>query len=96
VTSPHAIEQLVNATDFADLQLWFRRFCAQIGEVKSSSVQLVGEYGAFCAFCIVEMRESGASEVLVRRFGFREIGGKVYLPLALSAQFERRAAARAA
>ena len=91
-----AINELIDATTLGGLQLRFRQFCAHFGAVKSTQVLLVGEYGSFCAFCTAEFVDARAQETLLRRYGFKEIGSRVYLPLALPPDFERRAAVRAA
>jgi hypothetical protein len=91
-----AISELISATTLGGLQLRFRQFCAHFGAVKSTQVLLVGEFGAFCAFCTAEFVDAHAQEALLRGYGFKEIGNRVYLPLALPADFERRAAMRAA
>ncbi len=91
-----AVSGLIGASTLGDLQVRFRQFCAQFGAVRSSQVILFGEFGAFCAFCAAEFVDARAHGALVRGYGFKEIGDKVYLPLALPADFERRSAIRAA
>jgi hypothetical protein len=90
------ISELITASTLGELQLQFRQLCAHFGAVKSSQVILVGEFGALCAFCTAEFADPRDQEPLLRGYGFREIGNRVYLPLALPADFERRAAVRAA
>ncbi len=89
------IAQLLDAQDLGSLQVAFRRLCAQFGGVKSTEVLLSGTYGGFGAFCTVRMLKEEAQEQLLR-FGFRPLGGRLYLALPLPAHFERRAAIRAA
>ena len=96
MTLDKAINGLIDAGTLGDLQLRFRQFCAHFGAVKSTQVLLVGEYGAFCAFCTAEYIDRRAQEALVRGYGFKDIGNRVYLPLALPVDFERRAAVRVA
>ena len=91
-----AIDELIGATTLGGLQLCFRQFCAHFGAVKSTQVLLVGQFGSFCAFCTAEFAAPDAGEPLLRGYGFKEIGAHVYLPLALAADFDRRAAVRAA
>jgi hypothetical protein len=91
-----AVSGLISASTLGDLQVRFRQFCAHFGVVKSAQVIMFGEYGTFCAFCTAEFVDQRAQETLIRSFGFKEIGNKVYLPLALPPDFERRAAIRAA
>jgi hypothetical protein len=90
------ISELISANTLGELQLQFRQLCAHFGAVKSSQVILVGEFGNFCAFCMAEFADPHDQELLIRGYGFKEIGNRVYLPLALPAEFERRAAVRAA
>jgi hypothetical protein len=90
------INGLIGASTLGELQVRFRQFCAHFGPVKSAQVMLIGEYGAFCAFCTAEFPDARAHEMLIRNYGFKEIGSNVYLPLALPSEFERRSAVRAA
>ncbi len=90
------IEQLLNAQTIGNLQRCFRQLCSHVGEIQLAEIVLAGTYGDFCAFCTIQMNAREAQDELIRRFGFKQIGSKAYLAIALPTDFERRALARAA
>ena len=90
------IQQFVEAGNLTALRIAFSKLCSEVGEVDTLDVLLHGVYGEFFAFCMVKMKTEAATDLLLRLFGFQQIGNWIYLPRALPAEFERRALARVA
>ena len=90
------IEQFIEALDLPSLRIAFAKLCASAGEAELIEVFLYGSYGNFCAFCTAKMKTRTAEDTLLRRYGFQQLGDRVYLPRTLAPEFERRALARAA
>jgi len=90
------IHQFIDAPNLAALRIAFSKLCSEVGEVDAIDVLLHGQYGEFFAFCMVRMKAGAATDILLRQFGFQQIGAWLYLPRALSPAFERRALARVA
>ncbi len=90
------IERFIEATDLPALRIAFAKLCASAGEAELIEVFLYGSYGNFSAFCTVKMKTQSAEEALLKRYGFQQLGDRVYLPRKLAPEFERRALARVA
>jgi hypothetical protein len=90
------IERFIEARDLPGLRIAFAKLCASTGEAELIEVFLYGSYGNFSAFCTAKMKTRAAEETLLKRYGFQQLGDRVYLPRTLAPEFERRALARAA
>ena len=90
------IQQFLEASNATSLRIAFSKLCTEAGEVEALDVLLHGTYGEFFAFCLVKMNTEAAADTLLRQFGFQQLGNWLYLPRALSPEFERRALARVA
>jgi hypothetical protein len=90
------IQQFIDATNLASLRIAFSKLCAGAGEVDQIEIFLYGAYGDFSAFCTAKMRVQESENTLLRQYGFQRLGSRVFLPRALSPEFERRALARVA
>ena len=90
------VQRFVEAANLPSLRIAFAKLCATAGDAELIEIFLYGSYGNFCAFCTTRMKTRTAEETLLRQYGFQQLGNRVYLPRALSPEFERRALARAA
>jgi len=90
------IQQFIDATSLAGLRIAFSKLCARAGDVDQIEIFLYGTYGDFSAFCTAKMRTREAENTLLRQYGFQQLGSRVFLPRALSPEFERRELARVA
>ena len=90
------IQQFLEASNATSLRIAFSKLCTEAGEVDALDVLIQGTYGEFSAFCLVKMKTEAAADTLLRQFGFQQLGNWLYLPRALSPEFERRALARVA
>jgi hypothetical protein len=94
--NPQIIQQFVEAGNLATLRIAFSKLCSEAGDVDTLDVLLHGSYGEFFAFCMVKMKSGPAADLLLRQFGFQQLGNWIYLPRALPPAFERRTLARVA
>jgi len=88
--------QFLGAKDLPNLRIAFSKLCGSVGEVERVDIVLNGTYGDFAAFCTAEMKTTEAEETLIGKYGFQQLGTRIYLPRVLPLDFERRALARVA